>query len=188
MISDVIICNLAASKIGDENGINAIGEDSRLGRQCELLYEFTRDTLLAEHPWNFAIGRKSLSQDSDSPDFGFDNQFILPADCLRCLRVDGDSNPFKIESGKLLTDSLSVDLIYIKKVTDTSVFSPLFINVLVLRLATALSNVIAGSLKVAPNEVKDALRDAKLRDGQEGTPDVLTVNGPTDYKGSNWRF
>jgi hypothetical protein len=190
MTTDVGICNIALSKIGSENRISQIGEDGREGEQCELFYEHTRDHLLQSHPWNFAIGRSALSQDATSPSFEFDNQFLLPADCLRVWKLYNDDNPFKIEGDRLLTDSSSVNLIYIKKVTDTSLFPPLFVEAIATRLAAEMCDVIASDETKSQRlfaEFEVKFREAKRRDGQEGTPDNIISTGPTDFKNGFWK-
>jgi hypothetical protein len=185
-VTDVGICNLALSKIGHETRISAIGEAGRAGEQCEIFYEYTRDFMLAAHLWNFAIGRAALSLDAISPAFEYDNQYLLPADNLRAVELYQERQPFKVEGSRLLTDASVANLVYIKKVTDTQLFSPLFSKALVTQLAFDLSNVIAGSNKVNMKEVKDSLREAKRRDGQEGTPDRVISTGPADFKNGFW--
>jgi hypothetical protein len=184
-VSEVQICNLALSKIGDEFSISAIGEDGREGEQCELFFEHTRDHILQSHPWNFAIGRSALSQDATSPAFEYTNQFLLPGDFLRALSLYNEQEPFKIEGDRLLTDASTANLVYIKKVTNTVLFPPLFTEILVTRLAAEMSQVISDDNALTERlfiESDKKLREAKRRDGQEGTPDNIISRGPTDFK------
>ncbi len=184
-ISEVQICNIALSKIGDENTISAIGEDGREGEQCELFYEHTRDHLIQSHLWNFAIGRVALSQDATSEDFEYTNRFILPADHLRSIELYNELEPFRVAGNRLLTNAATANLVYIKKITDTTLFSPLFVECLATRLAAELSSVIANNEKQTIRlfeEFKQKFREAKRRDGQEGTPDNIISRGPTDFK------
>lgn len=176
MVSEVEICNAALLKVGDENTISALGEDGREGETLALVYPQTRDLLLASHPWNFAIGRSNLSKDAVSPAFGFSNQFLLPGDLLRALGLYGTSEPWKVEGDRLLTDAGTAKLIYIKKVTDTGKFSPLFTEALATRIAAEIAEVITGSQEKAQKlfqEFQIKFREAKRRDGQEGTPDNI---------------
>jgi hypothetical protein len=184
-VSEVQICNLALSKIGDEFSISAIGEDGREGEQCELFFQHTRDHILQSHPWNFAIGRSALSQDATSPAFEYTNQFLLPGDFLRALSLYNEQEPFKIEGDRLLTDASTANLVYIKKVTNTVLFPPLFTEILVTRLAAEMSQVISDDNALTERlfiESDKKLREAKRRDGQEGTPDNIISRGPTDFK------
>ena len=184
-ISEVQICNIALSKIGDEKSISAIGEDGREGEQCALFYEHTRDHLLQSHPWNFAIGRAALSADATSPAFEFNNQYLLPADHLRSIKLYNELEDFKIEGDRLLTDAASANLIYIKKIINTTLFPPLFVEALATRLAAEMCDVIAedgGKTSRLFGEFQVKFREAKRRDGQEGTPDKIISRGPTDFK------
>lgn len=185
-VSDVQICNLALAKIGDESRISAIGEDGREGEQCELFYEHTRDFLLQSHPWNFAAGRVALSQDATSPDFEYTNQFVLPADYLRALDLYNEAEPYKIEGKRLLTNASVANLKYTRKIIDTTQFTPLFSETLAVKLGYELSNVIAGTKKITLEDVEKSMREAKRRDGQEGTPDRIISTGPIDFKNGFW--
>lgn len=172
-VTDVDICNKAITKVNG-NRITALGQDSKEGRLCALLYEQERDALLEEHPWNFAIGRQQLAQLSTAPAFEFDYAYSLPADAIRPLYMYDSTDRFKIESGNLLTDENPVKLVYIKQVTDTSKFSPLFIDALATKLAAELAKAIPNDSKLAErllSELQLKLKSAKIRDGQAGTVD-----------------
>ncbi len=191
-VTDVSIFNMGLSKIGHEVRISEIGEASRAGEQAELIYAQIRDELLQSHPWNFSIGRKSLSRDATNPEFEYNYQYLLPADCLRAIKLYDSSEAFKIESNddgetRLLTNASSVNLIYIRRITNPTLFSPLFVATLVLKLAMSLQEVITGSVKVDSAEFEKTFREAKRRDGQEGTPDMIISGGPADFKNGFYR-
>ena len=59
MTSVVSICNRALSSIGTRSTIAAITEASTEAKQCNLIYEATRDEVLSMAFWNFA--RKVLT-------------------------------------------------------------------------------------------------------------------------------
>lgn len=178
MVSEVGIINAALSKI-DGNAITSIGQDGVEGEVSQTLYTLTRDALLASHPWNFAIGRSELTLDASAPAFEFDNQYLLPADCLRCVKLYNTSLMWKKEGNRLLTDASTAQLIYIKKVTDTGLFSPGFTEALITKLAAEMTVKITGSQTAAQGlyqEFKDKLKDAKKQDGQEGLMDDFVVD------------
>lgn len=175
MASAVQICNRALIKLGADT-IISMTEDSKPARLCNILYTPLREELLRLHPWNFAIARADLAQSTSDPLFGFDFSYPLPVDCLRVLKLDDTTIKYKIEGRSILTDSDEVLLIYIKNETDTTKFDSLFTSALVLKLAIELSYNITGASNVAAgilDEYKNFMREAKLRDGQEGTPDQL---------------
>ncbi len=144
-ISPTQVCNLALARIGSKR-INDIEEAATIAVQCETHYEQTRDALLRSYWWRFASARVDLTQDDEGPDFEWDNQFSLPNDFLRLKDVYEDNNTplhattrtYAIEGKKILTNESSVSIRYIRKVEDTTVFDPLFTEVLVLQLAIKL--------------------------------------------------
>ena len=145
MASEVDICNNALVKTGNENTISALGQAGREGEICELMYPLVRDRLLASHPWNFAIGRSTLIADTTDPDFEYGNQYFLPGDYLRALSLFDSLERWKIESGKLVTDETTVQLIYVRKITNPGLFSELFTELLAATLAAEIAEVITGS-------------------------------------------
>ncbi len=151
-LSETKICNLALARIGAKR-INDLDTDSTVPAiQCRTHYEQTRDALIRSHYWRFASARATLSQDTTDPDFEWDNQFILPNDFLRLKTLFGDNNTvndklrrsFAIEGQRLLTNESTVEMRYIKKVTDVTEFDPLFVQVLALLLADAMVGPLAG--------------------------------------------
>jgi hypothetical protein len=68
MASVVDICNGALNQLGATT-ILSLTEDSK------------------SHPWNCLQKRVELAADTDKPAWGFKNQYTLPADCLRLLRI-----------------------------------------------------------------------------------------------------
>jgi hypothetical protein len=174
MASEVDICNLALNKIG-QNTIISLTEDSKAARICNLFYADTRDSLLRQHPWNFAVKRVELAKLTTTPVFGFDNEFQLPSDCLRVMytNLQFPQDKFRIEGKKLLADSDSIKVEYISRVEDTTQFDALFVDALWMSLAARISYNISDNntlVNFLDNKVKEVIRHAKSIDGQEGIP------------------
>src|SRR5688572_17149968 len=131
--SDTEICNIALGHLG-EAPITSLDEDSKAAWACNLHYALTRDELLRAHRWNFAKDRVQLPELVEKPVFGWKHQFLLPADCLRVLEFNDQeignwiTEEYEIEGRRLLTDSDQARVVYIKKVTDVSLFDPLFVQ------------------------------------------------------------
>lgn len=165
-ISETSICNMALGVLGGKSISSFDDDTSPSGIRCRLFYGPTRDALLRSHFWRFASGRKALVQDDTDPDFEWDNQFILPTDFLRVKSIyenrfsNENYRSYAVEGERLLTNDSTVDLRYLKKVTDTSKFDPLFVKVLVLVLADELIGPIAGGDNRIQKKIDDAL--AKL--------------------------
>lgn len=171
--SAVEICNNALIRVGSDR-ITSLSDTTERAVLVNERYEKCRDDLLRSHPWNFAIGRSSLAEDSSTPIDGFDHQYILPVDCLRVLLLNEDPGIiWSVETGGLLlTDESSVKIKYIKKITDTTLFDKNFEEVLGLKIAKAIAYRLSQSSTLVAQidaDMKDALRAARSFDAQEGS-------------------
>jgi hypothetical protein len=148
--SETEICNIALGHLG-EAPITSLDEDSRAARACNLHYALTRDELLRAHRWNFAKTRLVLTELAETPAFTWAHQFQLPADCLRVVEFNdqeiGDwiSEEYEIEGRALLTDAEAANIVYIKKEIDVSLYDPLFVQALALKLGIIISEQIRGT-------------------------------------------
>lgn len=181
--SDVAICNLALTKLGNDRVLTALTQANKEGRLCSLHYPVARDAVLAEHPWNFAIRRVDLAVEADvTPPFEFTYRFPLPADCLKVIRTENESagyeDDWRIESVSgggqvLLYNDATCAIEYIARVEDTALYSPIFVDALAQRIAAELAPAFADSASMAQQlwQLYEAkMRSAKGVDAQEGTP------------------
>jgi len=191
MATEVSICSNALRRLGDDP-ITSLTDDSERARLCNAFYEDARDACLRSHPWNFAITRASLTQLSDSPVYGYDYQYALPTDpyCLRVLAMEYEDYIFKVENfstqGRvLLTDEETAKIIYIARITDTTLFDSLFVDTLITKLASDLAYPVTNSLKVQEQMYKLyqlKISEARSIDGQEGFIDDLVSDTFTDFR------
>ncbi|GAT35617.1 hypothetical protein TSACC_3688 [Terrimicrobium sacchariphilum] len=149
MASQPSICNLALAHLGKAE-IMSLDDDSPSAALCKQFYEQTRDEVTQSHAWNFAIRRQTLSQLAESPVFGWAYQYQLPADCLRILQLNGyevyqPDSRYEIEGGKMLTNDETAQVRYIRRVEDATLFPPLFVEALALKIATRLAKPLSGS-------------------------------------------
>ena len=176
MASPVDICNSALIKIGVEP-IVSLDEDSKAARLCKEQYPKIRDEIIGSHLWNFAMKRAVLAQLPDVPAFGFSYTYALPTDYIRVLHMNEKSTRFKIEQNKrLITNSISVSILYVAKIEDVSMYSPIFREALAYQLAVDLSYALVQNSALGERlngKATQKLRDARSFDGQEGTPDEL---------------
>ena len=142
--SVVQICNMALLKFGDVT-IVSLDDATREGRACKVFYPLLRDQLVYAHPWNFAMARADISaQLTDTPAFGYDYAYTVPADCLRVWELYGSSE-WEIEADRLLTNQEEeIYIRYIKQVTETGRFSPAFERCLSTLLGAELAAKIKG--------------------------------------------
>jgi len=177
-ITEVSICNSALIKIGADR-IVALSDDTKRAILCNEQYSKLRDEVQQSHPWNFAITRVELGADATAPAFQYEQQHTLPADVLRVLHLHPVENEieWKKEGGKILSNESTIQILYIRQVTDTSLFSAVFAETLAYRIAQELAYPIVQSTQLATlmeQKYQDALRKARSFDAQEGTPEQLT--------------
>lgn len=162
------ICNQALGRLGSKriNNFEDADESSTESIQCRLHFEPTKDSLLRSNWWPFARARKVLSQDATDPEgTEWDNQFILPTDYLAMRSIyegrfsDENLRPYTIEGKRLLTNDSTMEIRYIKKVTDPTEFDTLFIEVLVLLLADKMNGPLTGGDARIQEKIDKALEE-----------------------------
>lgn len=184
MSADVTsIYNAALSELGAAR-VTDVDEDSVEARACTACYEDLRDAELRAHPWTFAATRTQLAADSDEPEFGKDRSFTLPADYLRVLpRYPEEVVGFldwEFEGGKIYTnDSAPLNFRYTRRVTDASLFDPLFREALSMKMALRMCEQLTQSnTKQATlmEKYKMAIREARRTNAIERMP-VIAPEG-----------
>ena len=170
MASATEIINMALGRIGEKR-INNIETDTTVeAQQARLQYDQTRDALLRSFAWRFASTRKVLVQDTTDPVFGWENQFILPSEFMTLIGVfeannlpkEFTSHSFQIEGERILLDQDECSIQFVEKITDTSKFTPLFTEVLVLMLAIKFVMPLSQD-KVLRRELQEELRPLMSR-------------------------
>jgi hypothetical protein len=184
MASEVDIINSALNMVGASN-IIARTEDSKSARVTNQRYDYIRDSVLRAHPWNCAVTLVKLTSDTDTPAWGFSNQFSLPTDpyCLRVLGLDYLDIDFTVRGRKIHCDESSINLRYIARITDPNEYDQLLIEAIAARLAadTSFALVQSSTLTGTMFELYERkLSEARFVDATEGTPgarDNVTVSG-----------
>lgn len=182
--SETGIVNLAIGRLGSTGRITSLDDTTANAVRAKAVWQYIRDEVLEDFPWKFAKTRAALAKDSTDPAFGFDCRYVLPYDCLKVLSTSEDQpdNPlvYEIESGYLLTDydnsSQDLYILYTKRVTDTTKYSPSFVNALAYRLAAELAMAITNDKTIAQSMqalYQNALLSAQGTDAQEGSVEEI---------------
>jgi hypothetical protein len=165
----VEIANRAITFLGGDT-ISSLDDDTKEGRACKRLYEQTRDQLLRDHPWNFAVKRASLAANTTAPEYEYTNAFDFPDGTLRILDVE-TAEEWAVEGRQIVTDAAApLQIVYIERVTDPNLFDAKFIEAYALRLAADIAYDITASQTVATNaetKYSSSLQEARLIDAQE---------------------
>lgn len=154
MASEVTICNLALSHLGDSATVASIDppEGSAQAEHCSLFYPVARNALLEMHNWKFATRRAVLAATSEDS-FGWAYAYSAPAGVIKLLAVlpydadsDDETQNFEVEGGTssdiILTNQENAVVRFTSLVTDTTRFSALFTEA----LARLLSSYLAGPI------------------------------------------
>ena len=170
MASTVDICNGALNQLGATT-ILSLTEDSKNARLCNSRFTQVRDGVFRSHPWNCLQKRIELAQDTTAPAWGFKYAYTLPADCLRLLRIlDFDSN-YKVEGRKILSNTETMKILYISRVTDPNEYDELLRETLSSSLAADIAFAVTSNNTTATNMYnlfQDKLKDARFVDSTEG--------------------
>ena len=191
MASVVDICNSALNLLGAST-ISALTEDSKNARLCNQRYEPIRNRTFRSHAWNFATKRVELAKDSTAPVVEFANQYTLPSDCLRVLKIHtGTTDSIKstidyaVEGRKIKTDEGTVFLVYIALITDPNEYDTYFNEALSAALAADLAYAITNNATLSNNYqaiADERLREARFVDATENSLGTVESNEFTDAR------
>jgi len=170
MASTVDICNGALNQLGATT-ILSLTEDSKNARLCNSRFTQVRDALFRTHPWNCLQKRIQIAADSTAPAWGFSFAYTLPADCLRLLRIlDYDSN-YKVEGRKILSNTSTMKILYISRVTDPNEYDELLRETLSASLSADIAFAVTSNNTTSQNMYQlyqEKLKDARFVDSTEG--------------------
>ena len=191
MASVVDICNSALNLLGAST-ISALTEDSKNARLCNQRFEPIRNRTFRSHAWNFATKRVELAKDSDAPVVEYANQYTLPADCLRVLKIHTGSTDsikstidYAVEGRKIKTDEGTVFLVYIALITDPNEYDTYFNEALSAALAADIAYAITNNATLANNYqalADERLREARFVDATENSLGTVESNEFTDAR------
>ena len=188
------IQNSALVKIGEAT----IASDEQTGKVAATLkrqYPIQRRYLIRRYRWNFAIERVSLAPEATTPDFGFENKFLLPPLCVRVLGLydaneplrnyTSSKDPFKVEGRFIHAEGSEIKIFYLEDKTNTTLFDPMFDEALAWLLAADVAfDISSGTdvVKMAREGFAGAIKDAKRADAIEGTPEVIQMSEWVDSR------
>ena len=197
MASQVQICNLALGWLGTRS-IASMSEATNEARVCTQYYEFALEQSLRDHRWNFAQRRRVLAETAfpEGYDATYAYCYAVPTDCLEAHTLVDESGSDKDLNGRawvfeivltddgagkvILTQVGNATLTYTAKVTNPSLYDPLFVRAFAKRLAADMCVAI---LKNNPQKVQETetlyqneIRRAKAVDAREGKEEEVQEN------------
>lgn len=169
MASVIDICNMALSRIGNSQRINALDEASIQAEQCSLFYEPARDFVLRDFAWGFATAFASLAEVATNPDPAYPHSYAVPTDCLKIRQIVNPVFPawygapfddcvrrpnvpgigYRVVGRVIATTVSPATLEYTQQVTNPELFDPMFVSALAWRLAGQIAPAVAKDAGVA---------------------------------------
>lgn len=173
--SKVKVANLALSKIGAKR-ISLFSDDSPEARAINAVYDDTRDEVLAEHEWTFALKRFALATvDETVIDLGDDLPYVYskPTDMISLVHNDTAGVVISVEGDRILSNEENLKIKYVARVDDPNKYPPKFVQALVCKLAYNLCFEITESQakaeKLLAEYTEFALPKATTADSFQGT-------------------
>ena len=154
LYTDVNACNNALALVADDSAqitsIPATPNEkySKEANLCSKFYPVTLLEVLAETQWKFARDRIALSLLETTPEFEWEFEFSLPADCVRPLACMPTQNTgryyiykaeWDIEDGKVVSNKDELWMLYTKNIENLNKATPLFFKTLYYALAVKLA-------------------------------------------------
>lgn len=179
MATETEVANRALISLGG-GIISDLDERLEPARLCKATLPSVLRQVLRDHPWNFAERRAVLARLAEAPIFGFSYAYQLPADFVRVndFNRDGASltDRYRLAGQQILTDATEARLTY-GAVVDVAYFDPLAEEAAAMLLAARIGFSITGQNRAATADAlaayEQVMRQAKARDGQEGSPVVI---------------
>jgi hypothetical protein len=192
LASQLDVANLALIKLGDVQ-ILSFDEDTAHARVVKILYPRVVDTVLRAHKWRFAMRQTALSRLVGAPTWRYLFRYQLPTDpfCLKVVRtsaddgMNGDGNGWEIQGREILTDSTSLSIEYIARITDPQQWDALFLEAVTERLAAELAIPITNTPSLRQNLFQTfvmKVQEARTMDGFEGSAEAIQETSLTDVR------
>lgn len=140
MSIDINTVNRALLKLG-VNAISSPDEESARAETVRNIYSDCVDYLFSQYDFYFAQKQVSLAQLDEKPVFGYSKIYKLPNDFLRLVEV-APGVKYQIIGNKIYSNCDKLSIRYVYKNYDPSTYSPLFKELLTVRLAFELSPYI----------------------------------------------
>lgn len=178
------IANLALSRLGNYDSLSDI--EIPVTQQEKVFakwYETARKFTIRELEPSFAKTRRMIAKDTNSPPFGYTNQYVYPSDCLKVLgfgEIAQKRNVYSIEGNFILTDEFdgeALPLRFIEDTSDVTKFTPEFVILMSFMLAYyACMEITQDKDKLLTLEklLPTKKGEAGAIDGQENRPIRIT--------------
>lgn len=188
MASKVKICNRALLRLA-QSSITDLTEDTVSARRCNLIYDDVAEDIMAL-AWPSNTFRATLAQSADAPDWGYAYKYQLPTDpkCLTVLKIN-EAKPgeldYRIENGYLLTDELTVELLYAGFLSNSESYDNFLKQAIIWSLTAELAYITLASSSAADKIAEKAAKEIKnllALSGVQGSNDSFSSDSFIDTR------
>jgi len=173
MASKTSISNRCLAKIGETRVSNIANDSSKKAQIINDMWDEVRDALQQSYPWNFTIKRASVALSGTSPEWGFNNKYLLPVDFLSLLEIRNDPE-YEIIGGYIETNSgAPLKIKYIARVEDVGLWDAMFNEAFASQLAVETVESITQSntkKQILMSERDVAIKQAFAADAIQEAP------------------
>jgi hypothetical protein len=170
----VDIANSALIRLGC-NLISDLSENTKEARLCNHQLPRTINSILRSAPWAFAVRRATLTTVVATLEFGDENVFQLPADCLRVWKTSDYTDTYKIEGRYLLSEDFdTAEIHYVTSAATPADYDFTFQEAVSCALAAALAYSLTQSAALKDGLLAESefyINQARSYNSQEQTPD-----------------
>ncbi len=190
MASKTQLCNLALVRLGANTVVNIATDSTSEANACNILFDDIADEVMAEGSWTSTIRRVALAQTTNTPAYGFTEEFQLPVDpkLLKILSIN-DFKPgdilYAIEDDKLLSNNSTISIRYVAQLTDTEDWDIYLQRAFVARLSSELAYLITGDNAKAKGEFERYqlfLHQGLALNGQQGSKQQVVSDDLIDVR------
>jgi hypothetical protein len=145
-LTEVSICNMALSELGELRISNLTDLSNKTVRTCNIWYEKTRDFVLSEHDWTCAIVWQTLSKLTETPHDQYAYYYQLPSSpkWLRIVSIE-PVQIYEVEGDKLKTSGSTVHLRYVKQMVIAGEIDIMLATAIAMLLASNMCRDITGN-------------------------------------------
>lgn len=164
------IFNLALGYVGIMPLVSELDEGTKASA-CVQFYPEALESVLDDHDWNCAVVRRSLTQEKESPEYGYSFKFKRPKDCVLIRSIEGLSKgEYQVEGDFILCDQESINISFTSKDIKAEVLSQHVRDLVAVKLAFYISPTLKANVK--DSAILDQLYDkyfikARIIDGKE---------------------
>lgn len=192
--STLTIANKALILCG-ANTITSLTEDTQNARTINSIYDMSRQEILTECKWSFAVSRTTLSvtvASSTMPWLHTNEAYVYSKPDVGILRIYESSDKYskwRLEQDYIIADTADLGIKYIFDNTDASKYPPKFVRAFIDLLCSEIAYILLNDVTKAEKFLEKyegiSLIKAQAEDGQTGLQQVVLDDAWENAKYTN---